>query len=108
MTHPLVELPSLPGTAVTLFLGRNLLARPASKRKTLLRSPTRKEQPMRYSTCAFIVLLIVTCVASPNEAREVPPTQPTTQPVKEIQIDMDKAVDLPLPDVTADLQPKTF
>jgi outer membrane protein assembly factor BamB len=63
---------------------------------------------MRRSICALLVPLLIGCVDATTRGGITPTTQPATRPVKEIQIDMDKAIDLPLPTIQADLQPTAF
>lgn len=65
---------------------------------------------MRSSRFALIVVLLFAVLDLQTDAAEAPAATkaPATQPAKEIQIDMDKAIEVPLPALAEDLKPTTF
>ena len=60
---------------------------------------------MRSSRFALIGALFIAFL---NTQTDAAPAPATTQPAKEIQMDMDKAIDVPLPVLAEDLKPATF
>src|SRR5215212_1276187 len=85
---------------------KNSLHHPASKRTAARNSAAPRSTPMRIKSALPIatqLILALTCISA------TPQTQPApaTQPIKEIKIDMDKAIEIALPPST-DLKPAPF
>lgn len=73
-----------------------------------MRAPAPLPFTAAVATAFALGLGLFVAIGRAGDAKPAPASQSATAPVRELRIDMDKAVDLPLPDVKGDLKPEAF